>query len=259
MSRPEAAGAEGAGPALLPLVDVVLPVYNEEHDLPRSVDTLLAFLGERLHHPWRITVADNGSSDATPTIADALARAHPQVRVVHLTQKGRGRALKRAWLESDAGILVYMDIDLSTDLACLLPLVDAIHSQGCHLAVGSRLARGAKVERALKREVISRCYVLLIRAFFQTRFTDAQCGFKAISRAAAQALLPHVRDNGWFFDTELLVTAEKRGFRIADIPVVWRDDPDSRVAILSTAWRDLKGLLRLRFGGLAPVTPPCDD
>ena len=251
----QAAEAEGAG---RPLVDVVLPVYNEEHDLPRSVETLLAYLGRHLPYPWRITVADNGSTDATPAIAGSLAQAHPQVRVVHLTEKGRGRALKRAWLDSDADILVYMDIDLSTDLACLLPLVDAVY-QGRHLAVGSRLARGARVDRALKREVISRCYVLLIRAFFQTRFTDAQCGFKAISRGAAQALLPHVRDNGWFFDTELLVTAEKRGFRIADIPVAWRDDPDTRVAILSTAWRDLKGLLRLRFGGLAPVTPPGRD
>ena len=256
----QAAEAESAGPALPgPLVDVVLPVYNEEHDLPRSVETLLDYLGRRLPYPWRITVADNGSSDATPAIADSLAEAHSQVRVVHLTEKGRGRALKRAWLESDADILVYMDIDLSTDLDCLLPLVDALHRQGCHLAVGSRLARGAQVDRALKREVISRCYVLLIRAFFQTRFTDAQCGFKAISRGAAQALLPHIQDNGWFFDTELLVTAEKRGFRIADIPVVWRDDPDTRVAILSTAWRDLKGLLRLRFGGLAPVAPPGRD
>ena len=254
----EAREAEGAGPAL-PLVDVVLPVYNEEHDLPRSVETLLDYLGRRLPYPWRITVADNGSTDATPAIADSLARTHSQVRVVHLTEKGRGRALKRAWLESDAAILVYMDIDLSTDLACLLPLVDAVHREGFHVAVGSRLARGAQVDRALKREFISRCYVLVIRAFFQTRFTDAQCGFKAISRGAAQALLPHVRDNGWFFDTELLVTAEKRGFRIADIPVVWRDDPDTRVAILSTAWRDLKGLLRLRFGGLAPVTPPTVD
>jgi glycosyltransferase involved in cell wall biosynthesis len=237
------------------LVDLVLPVYNEERDLPPSVAKLLDWLPQYLALPWRITVADNGSTDGTLAIAQSLAAEHPQVRAVHIPEKGRGRALKKVWLESDAQLLAYMDIDLSTDLACFPPLVEAVARQGYDLAVGSRLARGARTRRSLKREVISRGYVAVIRALFWTRFTDAQCGFKAISRAAAQAILPHVRDPFWFFDTELLLIAEKRGFRIKEVPVTWVEDPDTRVKILRTVVQDLRGLLRLRLGGLPKVRP----
>ena len=247
MTRPK---EEGSGRAL---VDLVLPVYNEERDLPRSVETLLSFLPEHLSLPWRITVADNGSTDATLPVAQGLAKQHPQVRVVHLPEKGRGRALKQVWLESDADILAYMDVDLSTELTCFPPLVEAVAQGSYHIAIGSRLARGARTRRSLPREVISRGYVGLIRALFWTRFTDAQCGFKAISRSAAQAILPHVQDPFWFFDTELLIIAEKRGFRIKEIPVTWEEDPDTRVRILRTILQDLGGLLRLRLGGLPRV------
>ena len=243
-------------PGTSPLLDVVLPVYNEEVDLPRSVATLREFLPEHLSLPWRIVIADNGSTDSTLSIAHGLAQDHPEVRVIHLTEKGRGRALKKAWLESDADILTYMDVDLSTDLQCLLPLVDAVAQGEYDIAIGSRLAPGAQTRRSLTREVLSRGYVLLIRSLFWTHFTDAQCGFKAISRAAAQTLLPHMRDVAWFFDTELLITAEKRGFRIKEVPVVWLEDPDTRVKVLRTVAQDIRGLLRLRLGGIPKVTAP---
>ena len=237
-------------------VDIVLPVLNEEQDLPRSVATLHRFLQKHCQDDWRIVIADNGSTDNTLAIAQQLGQQYPQVGCLHLDQRGRGRALKRAWLESKADIVAYMDIDLSTDLQALPPLITAIRDEGYDLAIGSRLAKGARVERrTLKREVLSRGYNLLIRAMFFTRFSDAQCGFKALSRRAAQVLLPLVQDNGWFLDSELLILAEKRGFHIKDVPVHWTDDPDTRVRVLRTALGDIRGLLRLRFGGIPQVPP----
>ncbi len=209
-------------------------------------------------NPWRIVIADNGSDDATPEVVRQLVSDYPEVASLRLEQRGRGRALRRAWLESQADLVAYMDVDLSTDLNAFPPMVQALE-QGYDLAVGSRLTRGARVyRRTLKREVTSRGYNLLIKAMFLTRFSDAQCGFKAMTRAAAHALVPHVADLGWFFDTELLILAEKRGFRIKDIPVTWTDDPDTRVKVVSTAMADVKGLLRLRFGGLPQVSRPPD-
>jgi glycosyltransferase involved in cell wall biosynthesis len=236
---------------LVPLVEIVLPVYNEEADLPGSVDTLIAYLQANAAWAWRILVADNASTDGTFTVATALAAAHPEVNVLRLAQKGRGRALKAAWLASDADVLCYMDVDLSTNLNALPPLVSAILNDGYDLAIGSRLANGAYVsKRTLKREVISRGYNLLIKSLFWTRITDMQCGFKALSRAAAQRLLPKVKDNAFFLDTEMLLIAEKRGMRIREVPVAWEDDPDSRVRLVSTIMEDLRGLMRLRFGGM---------
>ena len=234
-------------------VDVVIPVHNEEKDLPRNVVILHDYLKKHLTNPWRIVIADNGSTDNTLPISEMLAQKYSAVSFLHTPQKGRGLALKTAWLESDADIVSYMDIDLSTNLNCFPPLVAAIAQEGYDLAVGSRLAPSAKIQRSLRREVISRSYVSLIRALFWTRFSDAQCGFKAISRPMAQALLPHVLDPFWFFDTELLIIAEKRGFFIKEIPVTWIEDPDTRVRIVRTAIQDLRGLLRLRIGGLPQI------
>jgi glycosyltransferase involved in cell wall biosynthesis len=239
-------------------VEVTIPVLNEEQALPGSIAKLHAFLTSHLSgHRWRITIADNGSTDGTLEIAVALAQAYPgQVGYFHLGQRGRGRALRKAWLESDCDVSAYMDVDLSTGLEAFPLLVQAIAEQGYHLAVGSRLSRDAKTVRSPKREFISRAYNLMVKAAFQTRFTDAQCGFKAISRKAAQVLVPVVVNNHWFFDSELLIIAEKRGFRIKEVPVQWTEDPDSRVKIVRTALEDIRGLARLRFGGLPRVSPP---
>ena len=226
-------------------LDVVVPVYNEELDLPRSVARLHDYLSSRVPMSFRITIADNASTDRTAAIVDELARQHPQVRAVHLGQKGRGRALKQVWLDSDADVLVYMDVDLSTDLSALLPLVAPLVSGHSDLAIGTRLHRGSRVIRGPKREFISRCYNLILRGTLAARFSDAQCGFKAIRRNVAQQLLPLVQDTGWFFDTELLVLAERSGLRIHEVPVDWTDDPDSRVDIAQTAKDDLRGVWRV--------------
>ena len=236
-----------------PRVDVVIPVLNEERALPVCVDTLLQFLTDSSPYPFRIVVADNGSTDRTPEIAESLAQENwPRVGWSRLEIRGRGRALRKAWLESDADILTYMDVDLSTDLAAFPPMVQAIGEEGFDLAVGSRLMKDSSVsKRTLKREITSRSYNVIIKAAFFTRFSDAQCGFKAISSSAAQALVPKILDQGWFFDSELLILAEKGGYRIKDIPVRWVDDPDTRVRVVKTAIDDLKGLYRLRFGGVS--------
>lgn len=228
-----------------PLLDVVVPVYNEEDDLEPCVRRLHAHLTRAVPYPFRITVADNASTDATAAVADTLQAALPEVVAVHLPAKGRGRALKAVWSASDAPVLVYMDVDLSTDLAALLPLVAPLVSGHSDMAIGSRLARGSRVVRGPKREFISRSYNVLLRRSLGARFSDAQCGFKAIRKDVADQLLPLVEDTGWFFDTELLVLAERSGARIAEVPVDWVDDPDSSVDVVRTAAEDVRGILRL--------------
>jgi putative flippase GtrA len=226
-------------------IDIVVPVYNEAAGLDASVRRLHRFLCNGFPVSWRITIVDNASSDSTWPLACRLSRDLTGVRALRLADKGRGRALHAAWGANDATVLAYMDVDLSTDLAGLLPLVAPLLSGHSDLAIGTRLAPGSRVVRGLKREAISRCYNLLLRAALGARFSDAQCGFKAIRRDRARLLLPTVRDQDWFFDTELLVRAQRLGLRIHEVPVDWVDDPDSRVDIVTTARDDLRGVARL--------------
>lgn len=238
-----------------PVIDVVVPVYNEQAVLAESVHRLHRYLREAVPFPARITIADNASTDDTPRIAAQLADELDGVRMVRLEEKGRGRALHHVWSTSDAAVLVYTDVDLSTDLAALGPLVAPLISGHSDLAIGTRLARGAHVTRGPKREIISRCYNLILKSTLSARFSDAQCGFKAIRADVAARLLPYVEDTGWFFDTELLVLAERSGLRIHEVPVDWVDDPDSRVDIVATAAADLRGIGRLLRGFASGAIP----
>jgi putative flippase GtrA len=250
----ERGAVDTAGEA--PVLDVVVPVFNEERDLAPCVRRLREHLASGFPYRFRITIADNASTDGTARIADELARELAEVTAVHLAEKGRGRALHAVWTASDAAVLAYLDVDLSTDLNALPPLIAPLLSGHSDLAIGSRLARGARVVRGPRRELISRGYNLLLRGALATRFSDAQCGFKAIRADVAEKLLPHVDDTGWFFDTELLVLAERTGLRIHEVPVDWVDDPDSRVDIVATAVADLRGIARLARGfatGRIPV------
>jgi putative flippase GtrA/glycosyltransferase involved in cell wall biosynthesis len=226
-------------------VEIVVPVFNEEVDLEPSVRRLDDFLAQHFPFSAIITIADNASTDSTWQHATNLASELPRVRAVHLDAKGRGRALHQVWTASTATVVAYMDVDLSTNLNALLPLVAPLLSGHSDVAIGSRLSRSARVTRGPKREFISRSYNLLLRTTLHTRFSDAQCGFKAMRSEYARTLLPHVQDTSWFFDTELLVLAERSGLRIAEVPVDWIDDPDSRVDIISTAAADLRGIARL--------------
>jgi putative flippase GtrA len=228
--------------------EIVIPVRNEEQDLAPSVRRLHAFLRDEFPISTRITIADNGSTDGTWAQALALQAELPAVWAIRLERPGRGGALRTIWSASDADVYAYMDVDLSTDLNALFPLLAPLLSGHSDVAIGTRLARGARVVRGPRREVISRCYNLLLHATLGTGFSDAQCGFKAIRADAARELLPLTADDGWFFDTELLVLAERAGLRIHEVPVDWIDDLDSRVNVASTAMGDIRGIIRLGTG-----------
>jgi glycosyltransferase involved in cell wall biosynthesis len=232
-------------PATPARVDVVVPVFDEQAVLARSIRRLHDHLCDQMPFSWRIVIADNASTDRTPQIAAALAAELPGVQVLQLPLKGRGRALRTAWLGSDAEVVCYMDVDLSTDLRALLPLIAPLVSGHSDIAIGTRLHRGSQVVRGARRELISRSYNRLLRVTLGARFSDAQCGFKAMRTSAARRLLPAVRDDSWFFDTELLMLAQREGLRIHEVPVDWIDDPDSRVDLVRTALADLRGIGRL--------------
>jgi glycosyltransferase involved in cell wall biosynthesis len=241
------------------VVEIALPVYNEEHILEASVCRLRAYLDESFPFQSTICIVDNASTDATWEIATRLANTVPGVSAHHLEQKGKGRAVRAAWSSSSAQIVCYMDVDLSTDLGGLLPLVAPLLSGHSDVSIGSRFARGAHVLRGARREAVSHIYRLLLRGALRNQFTDATCGFKAARREIAELLLPLVRDEHWFFDTEFLVLAERNGFRIHEVPVDWVDDADSRVDIAGVAKEDLRGVARLvrnRATGREQVTTP---
>ena len=258
---PRGAGAGGHAPAhtlirpprrspvetspAVPVLDVTIPVYNEERDLEECLRRLHAYLRSTFPHSFRITVADNASTDGTLKAAERVARELREVTVVHLEEKGRGNALRKVWLTSPSPVLAYMDVDLSTDLAALGPLLAPLISGHSDLAIGTRLARNSRVIRGPKREFISRSYNFLLQSLMGAHFSDAQCGFKAIRADIAQQILPHTVDTAWFFDTELLVLAERCGLRVHEVPVDWTDDPNSSVDIVQTALADFRGMARL--------------
>jgi glycosyltransferase involved in cell wall biosynthesis len=245
-----------------PRVEIVIPVHNERLALAGAVRELLAFAHERLPVPVRITIAENASTDGTLALARALADELAEVQVRHLEEKGRGRALRTAWLASEADVVAYMDVDLSTDLRALPELLGPLLAGRADVAIGTRLAPGAEVTRGLKRELISRGYNILLRTLLDVSFSDAQCGFKAARRAVVEPLLTRVQDDGWFFDTELLYLAQRARLSIHEVPVRWVEDTDSRVAIVPTALEDLRGIRRLRRarrGGERTTAPSLSD
>jgi glycosyltransferase involved in cell wall biosynthesis len=228
-----------------PVLDIAIPVYNEERGLEQSVRALHAHVHAEIPFATRLTIVDNASEDATRLIGMRLAAELDGVRFIHLAEKGRGRALRAAWMASDAAVVAYMDVDLSTSIEAVGALIAPLLSGRSDISIGSRLTRDSLVTRSLQREVISRAYNLLLHAVLHTQFRDAQCGFKAIRTEVARELLPSVRDQGWFFDTELLVLAQRTGMRIHELPVEWIEDPDSRVNVPRTVITDLRGVLRM--------------
>ena len=230
-----------------PSVEITVPVYNEEKELEINIQKLSDFCKKKLaEYEWKITISDNASSDNTPIIASRIAKKNPRIMLFRLEEKGRGRAVKRAWSNSDSDYCVYMDLDLSTDLKHLPNLVKALQN-GYDIAIGSRLAKGARVEgRTLLREITSRTLnFFFIQVWFHTHFTDAQCGFKGVTRRVVDELIPKIKDNDWFFDGELLIVGEKSGYKIYEEPVHWTDNPGSTVRLVSTIWGDLKVMWRL--------------
>ncbi len=229
-------------------VNVTIPVYNEEKVLEQSISSLHEFLTKEFtDFDWEIVIADNASIDNTLNVAKSLKEKFSKVDYIHLDQKGRGRALKKTWTESDADIVSYMDVDLSTNLSHFPEMIRGMVKGGYEIATGSRLMRGSRTKRSFKREFISRSYNLMIKSMFFTKFSDAQCGFKAVTRNIVNRIIdPYVEDTGWFFDSELLIIGEKLGFKILDVPVEWIEDLDTRVKIVKTATDDIKGLIRVK-------------
>ena len=242
-------------PPMPPRVDVVIPCYNEVTVLEQSVLTTLGLFEQNPQYDWRVVIADNGSNDGTSELARELDARFERVQALVLEVKGRGLALREAWLQSDAEVVSYMDVDLSTDINHLPELVAMVAERGCDVAIGTRLARGSKTDRQFKREVTSRGYVAMIRMTFpRLRISDAQCGFKALNRRAVQATVPHIENRMWFFDTELLILAHQAGLKICELPVRWVEDRDTKVRIISTAAEDIRGLARMRFRRRRPAS-----
>ena len=249
ISAPSPTTGQAGRPVLIrPAVDIVVPVYNEEQSLARSIRRLHTFLRSNLPFTWRIVIADNASTDRTLAISDELTADLPGVEVRHLAEKGRGRALRTVWSESESDVVCYMDVDLSTGLNALLPLLAPLVSGHSDIAIGTRLAHGSRVVRGRKREIISRIYNRLLHVVFRRPLLRRSMRVQALRTDVARELLPDVRDEGWFFDTELLILAQRRRLRIHEVPVDWIDDPDSRVDVVSTARDDLRGVLRLALG-----------
>lgn len=223
---------------------VVVPVYNEEKQVESSVEKILDVCRKNYQN-FEILIADNASTDKTLEIAKVLSKKYAEVKFIHLDQKGRGRALKKAWTTTNADVMCYMDVDLSTDLAYIKPLTDAIEN-GYDISFGSRHKKGSILKRSLKRDILSRGYNFLLKIFLDVQFSDAQCGFKAINKRVAEKLIPMIKNNEWFFDTELLVKGEKLGYRLKEIPVKWDEDPESTVKIKRTVESYIRNIFRVR-------------
>jgi len=225
---------------------IVLPVYNEEKVLRKSVATLMSFLQDYGRYEWKIVIADNNSQDGTGRIGEELELENRLVEYLHIPRKGRGIALRTAWEQTECDFVSYMDIDLSTSLDSLIRAVDLLN-EGKDIVVGNRLSGKSNTTRCLKREFVSRSYNIIIRSSLGVGFHDAHCGFKTGRREVVQKLLPYIDDNEWFFDTEFLFYAEKLGYNIVEIPITWIEDPDTKAKIFKDAYDDLRGLYRLRF------------
>ena len=245
-------------------VDIAIPVFNEERALPGCIEVLHEFLTERLPFEWVITIVDNASTDGTLLVAKRLAKQWPGVRVTYLEAQGKGNAVRAAWSNSRASVVAYMDVDLSTGLDALLPMVTSLAEGHSDIAIGSRLAPGARTVRGAKRELMSLGYNTLLRFTHGAQFRDAQCGFKAARADVIRPLLQRVEDNTWFFDTELLLLAEHNEMRVLEVPVDWVEDVDSRVNVAGTIGTNVKGLVRLgmaKLSGAADITelPPQNE
>ena len=230
-------------------VELIFPVLNEANSLRAQLEKVRGFVSKNLQYSFNITVVDNGSTDETKLVIKKMIKEKIVDKYIHLSERGRGRAIKTAVDKSKSEIVAYMDIDLSTDLKFLIPLIDSIYKYGYDISIGSRLSKGSKViGRKMIREITSRSYNFIIKLFFPfSGIDDMQCGFKAFKRTRINQIINNVSNDKWFFDTEFIIMARSENLKIDQIPVVWVDDPNTSVNILTTAIEDLIGLIKLRL------------
>jgi glycosyltransferase involved in cell wall biosynthesis len=207
----------------------------------------MAFLKTNfIYKNYNVIIVDNGSVDKTFDVARELEKRHNEITCLHLSRKGRGAALKEAWSRSEADIVSYMDADLSTGLESIPQLINSIIIDGYDIAVGSRLLSTSKVKRSFMRKVISYIYNISIKNILGLKQPpDAQCGFKALCKRVVDEIVPKIKNQNWFFDTELLVLAEKKGFKIRYIPINWTERLKTKVRIGKAIFEDIAGILRL--------------
>ena len=231
-------------------VDVVIPAYNEEQILECNTRILHDFLRTQCPVPWTISIVSNASTDDTVAIGTRLTQQLKNVRFTHIPDVGKARAIRHGWNASTASIVGFMDADLDTGLDAFLPCIQPILDGTAAMSIGNRYDKRSRVDRGAGRKLLSQGYNILIRAFFpSSRVQDAHCGFKFLRADVAQELLRKTRSNAWFFDTELLVHAQRAGYRIAQVPVQWVDDCErkSRVHVPRIIAEYMTNLAKLRW------------
>jgi hypothetical protein len=218
------------------LVSIIFPAYNEVNYLQNAVEKTAQALNE-FTDSYEIIIAEDGSTDGTPERSEELAKKYPFVRHIHRKERlGRGKALNNAFKQSCGEILIDMDLDLATDLKYLKPLVEAITVEGYEFATGSRLMPESKVERTLRRSISSKSYNFLVRQVLGSKLKDHQCGFKAFKRQPTMEILDEVKAKHWFWDTEIFVRAQRKGYRIKEIPVEWTSGRRTKVSLLKDSY-----------------------
>ncbi|MCX6745528.1 MAG: glycosyltransferase [Candidatus Parcubacteria bacterium] len=232
---------------------IVIPSYNEELVIENTLLKLAAYAQQFLtDYDYQIIAADNKSTDKTKEKARQLLAKINRLAYLFIEQKGKGLAIKRTWqkYQDDFDFFVFMDADLATDLSALLPLISALAKENYDLAIGSRNLKDSKIQRSLWRRFFSFGYGLLAKLILGTKISDSTCGFKAVNKKVVQEIMPLVKNQTWFFDSELVFLAEKKGFKIKEIPVCWAEPrklDKSKVNVLKVSSQYLKELLRLRF------------
>jgi uncharacterized membrane protein YbhN (UPF0104 family) len=226
-------------------VSVVLPAYNEANRIEDTVKVVKDTL-EKLDYGYEIIIAEDGSTDGTDEIAKRLSSRDP--RIVHLhsdNRLGRGKALTNAMEIAKGDVVVYLDVDLSTDMDHLKELIDAVAKEGYDIATGSRLLKDSQTERPFKRDFASKVYNFLVRLMLGSKLRDHQCGFKAFKRSSVLKLLRDVKDNHWFWDTEVLVLAQRKGLRVKEIPVKWKQSGETKVKFTKDVLYMFSQILRM--------------
>ena len=230
------------------MINIIIPLYNEGKIIAKTIETLIHFLAQSgFPYEYVITLANNASTDNSLMVCEELTRKFRQVRILDLTGKGKGRAIRAAWTTAEAEILTFMDADLSSDLSFFRSLIDAVVVEGYDLATGNRLGKNSKIiNRRFLRSVASRLYNIFIRVLFKTSISDHQCGFKAMSKQAFFSVAPLLEDNAWFFDTELIVMARQQGLKIKPIDIMWSDNTDSKVTLGRTSYEMFRAAWKLK-------------